>query len=452
MGTPAADNYPPAKLLTAEVMAMTANNAAAAAVAIPVLEEELKREANKFESDISKKKTKMHRFPPSMRRLANDGRYIVPDVVAIGPYYRHLHHLREAEKMKYAAADNFCTDPRCSVEVVYRKIVSVAGEARSCYADDDAVKGISDDGFAAMLFLDGCFLMQWMLWYTGEKIADQPLESWFSSVLVSNSIQRDMFLLENQIPWLVLEALMELRTMPVDKFIAKIRATFYINLDLHGESIFHLDQSITWPHLLGLLRCCVSGTVTDEEINKLPQEVTSFALDSSAAEMGEIGIKLEVSKTTELKDMGIKKCIFGKLFLVPFLMENTGTCWLVNMAALEVCISETGDANFTVVSSYIAVLAMLMNREEDVHELRAKGFVRGKFSDKETLQFFEILVKHVCIGPPYVRIMTDIKASKRNRRLWIGVHKFVYNNIKNIITVVTVVGVLVGIFKALLSI
>ncbi|KAL5220125.1 hypothetical protein ABZP36_024838 [Zizania latifolia] len=433
-------------------MAMPKANAAAAAVAIQVLQEELKREANKFESDVSKKKTKIHRFPPSMRSLVNDGRYVVPNVVAIGPYHRHWQHLREAEEVKRVAAHYFCTnlftDPRYSFDAVYQTIVSVAGKARSCYADDDAVKGISDDEFAAMMFHDGCFLMQWMLWYTGEKIA-QPLESWFSSMA---SIQRDMFLLENQIPWLVLEALMELRTVSVDKFIAKIRATFYINLNLHGEPICHLDESITWPHLLGLLRCCVSGTVTDDEINKLPQGASSFALDSSAIEMGEVGIKLEASKTMELKDMGIKKCIFGQLFLVPFLMDNTGTCWLVNMAALEECISETWDAKCTIVSSYIAVLAMLMNREEDVHELRAKGLVCGKFSDRETLKFFKTLVKHVCIGPHYVRILAEIDAYKRNRWLWIAVHKFVYNNVKNIITVFTVVGVLVGVFKALLSI
>ncbi|KAL5220275.1 hypothetical protein ABZP36_024988 [Zizania latifolia] len=430
-------------------MAMAkANNSAAAAVAIPVLEEKLKREAKKFESDISKKKTKMHRFPPSMRSLANDGRYIVPNVVAIGPYHHHWQHLREAEETKHVAAHYFCTHSRYSVEAVYRKIISVADEARSCYADDTAVKDITDDEFVAMMFHDGCFLMQWMLWYTDEEIA-QPLESWFSSMA---SIQRDMFLLENQIPWLVLEALMKLSTVSVDKFIAKIGATFYIKLDLHGEPIFHLDPKITWPHLLGLLRCCVSGTVTDKEINKLPQGATSFALDSSAIEMGEIGIKLEASKTMELKDMGIKKCIFGQLFLVPFLMDNTGTCWLVNMAALEECISETRDAKCTIVSSYIAVLAMLMNREEDVHELRAKGLVCGKFSDRETLEFFKTLVKHVCIGRHYVRILAEIDAYKRNRWLWIAVHKFVYNNVKNIITVFTVVGVLVGVFKALLSI
>ncbi|KAG8046377.1 hypothetical protein GUJ93_ZPchr0008g13354 [Zizania palustris] len=444
-------------------MAMAKGNngvaaAVAVAVAIPVREEKLKIEVEKFESDISKKKNKMHRFPPSMRSLADDSRYAVPNLVAIGPYHRHHKHLREAEEVKRVAAHYFCTDSRNSVDAVYQKIVSVAADARSCYADDDdaVVKGISDEEFKAMMFYDGCFLMQWMRWYTGgdgEKkntAQPQPLESWFSSMA---SIQRDVFLLENQIPWLVLEALMKLSTVSVDKFIAKIGATFYINLDLHGEPIFHLEKDITWPHLLGLLRCCVSGTVTEKEINKLPEGASSFALDSSAIEMGEIGIKLEASKTMELKDMGIKKCIFGaQLFLVPFLMDNTGTCWLVNMAALEECISEAWDAKCTIVSSYIAVLAMLMNREEDVHELRAKGLVCGKFSDRETLEFFKTLVKHVCLGPHYVRILAEIDAYKRNRWPLIAVHKFFHNNLKNIITVFTVVGVLVGVFKALLSI
>ncbi|KAL5232138.1 hypothetical protein ABZP36_030914 [Zizania latifolia] len=420
----------------------------AEAVAIPV-EEELERAAEKMAAYISKKHTKIHRFPVRMRSLGNDGGYVVPNTVAIGPYHCHHRHLRQAEEIKRAAAYYFCRDSGHPAKVVYERIFSVAGEARSCYDDDDATDGISEAEFAAMMFHDGCFLVQFMLSYTEEHVAP-ALESLFN---IMSNISRDVFLLENQIPWLVLHALMEFRHVPVRMFIANVASTFYMDLNLQSESvIFTLDgdgSSITkFPHLLDLLRCCMSGSLSDA---KSPM---SLPPTSSAIELGQIGIKLTASRTAELKDMGIKRGpLFGNLFLTPFVMGSTATCWLVNMVALERCsIAMRWEANCTVIGSYIAVLAMLMNREEDVHELRAKGLVNGRLSDQETLQFFKTLIKHIYIGPRYFDILAEIESYRRERWLWIALHKFVYNNIKTIVTMFTVVGVLVGIFKTLLDI
>ncbi|KAL5205971.1 hypothetical protein ABZP36_034180 [Zizania latifolia] len=417
-------------------MAMAAN--AVEVVVIPT-EMELKKAAEKLEAKISKNKTKMHRFPESMRSLGNDGSYVVPNVVAIGPYHHHKNHLREAEEVKRAAAYYFCRDSRHPTETVYEKIVSVAGEARSCYADD-AVEGISEPDFADMMFHDGCFLIQWMMWSNGKKV-DPPLESCFK---IMSSIARDVFLLENQIPRLVLDALMELRPVSVHEFIANMRSYFYVDRRHRQNEPVPVDE---WPHLLDLLRCCVSGSVSDHKSD------ISFAQTSSAIELGQIGIKLTASRTTQLKDVGIRRGhLCGELFVTPFLMNNRATCWLVNMVALEDCIYKTRDANFTIVGSYIAIMAMLMNREEDVHKLRAKGLVYGKLSDQETLEFFKTLVKHAYIGPRYMNILAEIEAYKHDRWLWIAMRKLVYNNIKIIVTVFSVVGVLVGIFKTLISV
>ncbi|KAL5232178.1 hypothetical protein ABZP36_030954 [Zizania latifolia] len=427
---------------------MKMGGAEAEAVAIPI-EEKLERAAEKMEAYISKKHTKILRFPVRMRSLGNDGGYVVPNVVAIGPYHRHQSHLLPAEEIKLAAAHYFCRDSGHPAKAVYERIFSVAAEARSCY-DDDATDGISEVEFAAMMFHDGCFLVQFMLFWTSRDKVAPPLEDWFN---ITRNIRCDVFLLENQIPWLVLHALMEFRPVLVGKFIDILASNFYKDLNLQPEHpIFTLDgdgSSITqWPHLLDLLRCCVSGSVSSG--GKSPMLTAS---SSSAIELGQIGIKLTASRTTQLKDMGIKRGpLFGKLFLTPFLMGNTGTCWLVNMVALEGCIATTSDANCAVIGSYIAVLAMLINREEDVHELRAKGLIKGRFSDQKTLQFFKTLVTHIHIGPRYIDILAEIEAYKRDRWLWTALHKFIYNNIKTIVAVFSVISVLVGIFKTLINI
>jgi len=169
-----------------------------------------------------------------------------------------------------------------------------------------------------------------------------------------------------------------------------------------------------------------------------------------------MGIKLAASKTTNFADMGIKKTpLSGEIFLPPLLLDQVRACWLINMAALEVCIGagvRQDSQEQPVVCSYLAVLAMLMDREEDVHELRAKRLVQGELTNRDTLDFFKTLIKHISGGALYVHILEEIEDYKLKRRMWIRVHVFVYRNLKAIITVLSIVGGLMGIFKALLSI
>ncbi|TKW08099.2 hypothetical protein SEVIR_6G006451v4 [Setaria viridis] len=153
--------------------------------------------------------------------------------------------------------------------------------------------------------------------------------------------------------------------------------------------------------------------------------------------------------------MGIKKTPFsGEIFLAPLLLDQVRACWLINMAAFEVCIGagvREDSKQQPVVCSYLAVLAMLMDRKEDVHELRAKRLVQGELTNRETLDFFKTLIKHISGGALYVRILEDIEDYKQKRRMWVKVYAFIYKNLKTIITVLSIIGVITGIFKTLLS-
>jgi hypothetical protein len=170
----------------------------------------------------------------------------------------------------------------------------------------------------------------------------------------------------------------------------------------------------------------------------------------SANELAEVGIKLTASKTTMFTDMGInKRPFFAKIFLAPLLLDEIRSSWLVNMAALEVCMAT--DAQESVICSYLAMLAMLMDREEDVHQLRSKRLVQGELTNKETLDFFKSLIKHISGGHLYIHMLEEIEDYKLKWWMWIKVHEFVYKNLKTIIAVLTVIGVLAGIFKTLLS-
>ncbi|XP_002442541.1 uncharacterized protein LOC8084409 [Sorghum bicolor] len=217
---------------------------------IDKVQEELKRAADKVEAEFSKNEAKMHRYPPSFRGLmSKDDRYFVPRCVAIGPYHhRAAAYLHQAEEMKRAAAYYFICERQSSghsAEVIYARILSVAGDARSCYDDDAVLAGIIPQAdFATMMFQDACFLLQYIMHANG--VASQLPESlrrWF--VANEDSIQRDIFLLENQVPWLVLDTLMSFmpaQHVDLGKFVSDVASRFNADM-VQPAACTHPDRT-----------------------------------------------------------------------------------------------------------------------------------------------------------------------------------------------------------------
>ncbi|KAL6857195.1 hypothetical protein ACP4OV_018577 [Aristida adscensionis] len=400
----------------------------------------------------------VHRFPHRLREMGGpDGRYVVPSVVAIGPIHHGLPHLHEMEELKREAAAQFCREMRRTVDEVYEKIYTVVADARLCY-DPPVVAHLSDAQFATMMLQDGCLLLQIMTKSEEPPLLGHTISSW-------TSILKDIFLLENQIPRLVLRALMEL--MPesmryrVCKFVRKrgLNLTYgrtdEINISIsRGYSKKYSKSEL--PHLLSLLRFDVIHNMPSRKSgSKDKSRPTPSALSISAVDLRQKGVRLAISKAGWFADMSVqKKLLFGELSLSPLLLDDMRACWFVNLAALEAAecsAASTWGSHVFVVSSYLSMLAMLMDREEDVQELRRSGVLWSSFSDEETLAFFKCIRRQHLLGDYYYNTLADIQDLMDQRPVRIAVHKFLYNNsytLKVALAVLSAIGVLVGIFRA----
>ncbi|CAD6255450.1 unnamed protein product [Miscanthus lutarioriparius] len=388
-------------------------------------------------------KQKMHRYPTCLGAV--DKSYTVPRIVAIGPYHHGLEHLKQAEKVKHVAACHCIGDVQL-LEEMYEKFVSVADDARRFY-DKDVIEGISYDDFRHMMFFDACFLNTREL----------------------TNIFHDVMLLENQLPWKVVEKVLSFMaeddpdgpSIP-KRFVYKLR--YCMQPDDHRErpeeeESFNWDDEYRPPHLLGLLHYYIVGrrSYIDKEKDEEPKNLSFFV---SAMDLAEIGITLKANKTMQLLDMHLnqKGDVFIELSLAPLSLDRHRASHLVSMAAFELCTIESFGARSardedSAVCSYVMLLANLVYREEDVQELRERGLLQrgGGLTNSEALAFFTS-VQGLRFGPCYTRIMKQIKNYRDNSRMKTKLHAFVHYHKKTIAAVVTGIGAVGGIIGTLLSI
>jgi hypothetical protein len=257
----------------------------------------------------------------------------------------------------------------------------------------------------------------------------------------------------------VVEAVMAFRPVPLVEFVASVRGCLQDRKvqDSDEERRFALDDDgYEPPHLLGLLRHYIVGRSAAGELPPLPEtEAISFSV--SSIELAEIGVTLTATKSTELIHMGVKKKgnLFAELSLAPLSLDDTRACLLVNMAALELCTTsnfQDADDEESAVCSYLLLLGMIVDREEDVHELRRRRLLQGGggLTNREALEFLTSL-HGLRLGSRYVRTMEEIENYKVKRSTRTKVHAFVYRNMKTIVTVVSGITALAGIAGTLKS-
>jgi len=425
-----------------------------------------------FKDDVKLMKTKMHRYPTSIQALGDW--CTVPKVVAIGPYYHHRDHLQEAEKMKHVAAqyciqeykrvNNNNNSGLSAVRDMYDAVVSVAAkiDARGLY-DKNVMAGIGyEEDFLPMMFYDACFLVIYMLKRSGPKF-DPDLYDFMSPNRID--IFHDIMLLENQIPLQVVDAVMNMCTAePLErmkKFIARCKDGCLQDRVVPGFPRVDWDEDYynEAPHLLGLCRFYVVGKRSSSKPKVSPSDLKkmeSISISAGAIELAEMGIFLTANETTELPGMGLvnKRGIFAELSMAPLSLNDASASWLVNMAALELCttphfLGDKAEFEDSAVCSYLLLLCMLMHREDDVHELRTKGILQGAgLTNKNTLDFLTSL-HSLRRGRCYFLVMVEIQ-NYRNKRPWIKVYAFLYNNWKYIFAVISALAGFISITTALM--
>ena len=392
-------------------------------------------------------------------------KYYEPKVLSLGPIHHGKPKYQLAEKYKNELTSEFVKDSGKDIRVLHKKIEENIEELRDCF-DEEVTQNYDDEALAWLLFVDGCAILQYIYNHTNNMFKELNIKT--DSVAFG---QPDLFLLENQLPYRLLEWLMSLSVK--EKDLRKSIEDYieeHINVPVDQHSMCCLDWllQILWRrskrqqkendtkenrsskakqgehiHLLDNLRT----SLLDKRIDKINQNKQIQHLQSyrSVQELRAAGIRMVRSKNEKccLSDISFTTlACLGYLFLPPIIVDDSTRPKFLNLIAYEMCPDFENDFGVT---SYVSFLDSLFNEANDVKILRKAGVLYNCLgSDEEVAKLFnEIGTNLVPNTEIYNYVRSQIQKHYMNKWMnWMA--QFFHDHFSSPWTILAFCGVLVG--------
>ncbi|CAM0948372.1 unnamed protein product [Alopecurus aequalis] len=222
-----------------------------------------------------------------------------PQVLSLGPYHHGDPNLQPMEEHKRRALRHLLRRAGRPLQDFAAAVEDAAEQLQSAYMD----LHVGREWFLEMMIVDGCFLLEVMRTAAGKNVDEydnnDPIFSRHGMLYMVPYIRRDMLMLENQLPLLLLQKLyaVESGKHPNDDFVNEIVLRFLapaspplqpgIGLGLHPLDVFRRSM------LFG-------------EYQKIPSsswDTQDNGVIRSAVELYEAGIRFKTSKSISLHDI-----------------------------------------------------------------------------------------------------------------------------------------------------
>ncbi|XP_042483394.1 UPF0481 protein At3g47200-like [Macadamia integrifolia] len=324
---------------------------------------------------------KLQRVPMTLREIEKNRGCYEPIVVSIGPFHHKHPKLQTVQKLKATIAQKFMSGR--DTRKFYLNFVEVSHKARDCYAEG-STDAFNNDEFMRMMFLDGCFLLHFIDGAVRGRLHDMKMKDDQIAFVL-----RDMFLLENQLPFLVLEALMSFRLTEGQQVIRK----FIGRLSWGNSSSQEYDHP---PHLLHLLWNEFVGATPSPKIRLFRQKDDHFFHPfRSIQELQAAGVmcKRNTSSSSLRSVSFVPHLIHGELLLPAIPVDQSTKTVFLNLVAYEASPDASSDFAIT---SYICLLESLIANADDVKEMRSKNIIFNFLAgDQEVVDLFHDLAANL---------------------------------------------------------
>ncbi|KAK3444885.1 hypothetical protein EUGRSUZ_A00665, partial [Eucalyptus grandis] len=357
---------------------------------------------------------------PKSRVDSNDNAY-KPRIVSIGPYHHGQERLKLIEQHKPRVFSTMLNRSIGRVGPIdyFNAIASWETDIRESYSETLDWK-TSD--LIEMMILDACFIVE--LFHANRRVTpsddDNPL---FYTPRIVSSLMVDLLMIENQIPFFVLQEIYTLSKSPSDAdcSLHDIALEFFNSaLRLPEKDLQRYNRVPNITHLLDLFRLCLVGEFKPEEPPRVDKEL--LQLMPSTNQLLLEGIKFKQANSKNLKDI---KFDHGVLQIPSLTIDHFTGSFLLNCVAYEqgyrYCSSH--------ISSYVILMRCLMSTAEDVAVLSQCRIITNFLgTDKEVVRFFRDVAKDILfnIKSSYLaEIFGQVTHYRRNkwRLRWAGIKR-----------------------------
>ncbi|KAG5522199.1 hypothetical protein RHGRI_034397 [Rhododendron griersonianum] len=370
--------------------------------------------------DISRTVEKQHwdkrsifRVPESVRDL--NVKAYKPQTVSFGPYHHGEYHLTRMEEHKHRALLHFLKRSHKPLESYVNSLAEVVQILKDSYDSLDLVWERDTDRFLQLMILDGCFMLEVLrnnsqtadqknTQTVNDYVANDPIFSNHGKLHIVPYIKRDMLMLENQLPMLLLTTLLDEETKQDEEFLNKYILQFFpCNIrnssDLRMDKCLHLldahrkillwkdSRNLTGRRRKSWCRWNILSCLMGHEASAGDEIIRS------AMEINEAGISFKKSKSRSLQDISFEG---GELCLPPIVVDDTTESMFLNIIAFERFHIGVGNK----VTSYIFFMDSIIDSAKDVSLLHDKGIIQNALgSDKAVAQLFNNISKDATLDP-----------------------------------------------------
>ncbi|KAF8721508.1 hypothetical protein HU200_023014 [Digitaria exilis] len=357
------------------------------------------------------------RLPAAVRERHRD--LYEPKVVSVGPYCHGSAGLAAAQQHKWRLLRDFLSrgGKKQSLGAYLRAAREVEADARRCYAEGFV---LGADEFAEMLVLDGCFLLEFFLKKGEGQLAAPGGAKW-----AWHHMYHDALLLENQIPFFVIEKLHAVAFAGEDDGGRDALLDIFCKAfsgDLPSSRTIRPPSDRTIHHLLHLhYECNVRNPAADNDkarSNTIGADASSLAIWKQpaipsprssgeaarkgrltsmippAAKMEEAGVTFK--RKASPRDVFDASFRYGVLHVPAFVMDEGAKVMLANLVAFE---QGGGRAarqleGGNLVTGFVALVGSLVNSRRDLEVLRRCGIMHCMLADDDAVAYFNHVVQY----------------------------------------------------------